>query len=188
MKWQPAQQKVWLDEERRTKNEERRHYSLQLLLPRTLNLESERKELGQHQQAQAKYYNLSAGDLHRISERDVVKMKPFKLGDKSWRKAQVTARLDERSYTVETDDGAVYRRNRQHLRTTSEPLAGPSKTEPEPDIASADEKATATTAFTPDQGSTPQEPHSEVATVPVQCRRSERLRKSPAHLKDYVCD
>ena len=33
------------------------------------------------------------------------------------------------------------------------------------DIASADEKATATTAFTPNQGSAPQEPQREVATV-----------------------
>jgi len=113
-------------------------------------------------------------------------MKPFKLGDKSWHKAQVTARLDERLYTVEMDDGAVDRRNRQHLWTTSELPAGPSKAEPEPDIASADEKATATTAFTPDQGSTPQEPHSEVATIPVQRRRSERLRTSPAYLKDCL--
>ena len=30
-------------------------------------------------------------------------MKPFKLGDKSWRKVQVIARLDEQSYTFETD-------------------------------------------------------------------------------------
>ena len=115
-------------------------------------------------------------------------MKPFKLGDKSWRKAQVTARLDERSYFVETDDGGVYRRNRQHLRNTSEPPAEPIDTEPELEMASADEEATTTTAFNPDQGSAPQEPHPEVATVPEQCRRSERLRKSPAYLKDYVCD
>lgn len=73
-------------------------------------------------------------------------MKPFKLGDKSWHKAHVAARLDERLYTVETDDGAVYRRNRQHLRTMSEPPAGPGKAEPGPDLASAGEKPTATTA------------------------------------------
>ena len=159
-----------------------------LLLPRTLNLESERKKLRQRQQAQAKFYYWSARDLPSLSVGDVVRMKPFKLGDKSWRKAQATARLNERLYTVEMDDGAVYHRNRQHLWTMSEPPAGPSKAEPEPDIASADEKATATKVFTPDQGSTPQEPHPEVATVPVQCRRSERLRTSPAYLKAYVCD
>lgn len=86
-----------------------------LLLPRTLNLKSERKELRQCQQAQAKYYNRSARGLPSLSEGDVVRMKPFKLGDKSWRKAQVTARLDERLYTVDMDDEAVYHRNRQHL-------------------------------------------------------------------------
>ena len=122
-----------------------------LLLPRTVKLESQKKELQQRQQAQAKYYNQTAKDLPSLSEGDVVRMKPFKLGDKSWRKAQVTARLDERSYTVETDDGAVYRRNRQHLRKTSESPAEPIITEPEPDMASADEEATTTTAVTPDQ-------------------------------------
>ena len=43
-------------------------------------------------------------------------MKPFKLGDKSWRKALVTARLDEWSHAVEAESAAVYRRNSQHLR------------------------------------------------------------------------
>ena len=74
-----------------------------LLLPRTINLEVEKKELPQHQQAQAKYYNQSVKDLPSLSEGDVVRMKPFKLGDKSWCKAKVTARLDKRSYTVETE-------------------------------------------------------------------------------------
>ena len=152
-----------------------------LLLPRTINLESEKKELRQRQQAQAKYYNRSAKDLPSLSEGDVVRMKPFKLGDKSWRKAQVTARLDERSYTVETDNAAVYRRNRQHLRKTSEPPVEPIITEPEPDMASADEKATTTTASIPDLSGAPHESHPEVVIVPEQCRRSERVRKSPAY-------
>ena len=87
-----------------------------------------------------------------------VTMKPFKLGDKSWRKAQVTARLDKRSYTVETDDGAVYHRNRQHLRKTSQPPVEPIITAPQPDMASADEKATTTAASTPNQSNAPLEP------------------------------
>ena len=78
-----------------------------------------------------------------------MRMKPFKLGDKSWRKAQVTAKLDERWYTVETDGGAVYRRNRQHLRKTSEPPAEPIITKPEPHMARATTTtATATTTTT----------------------------------------
>ena len=106
-------------------------------------------------------------------------MKSSKPSDKSWRKAQVTAWLDERSYTVETDSGAVYRRNRQHLRKTSEPLIEPITTEPEPNMASRDEKATTTTLSTADQSSAPHKSHPEVVTVPEQCRRSERVRKSP---------
>lgn len=159
-----------------------------LLLPRTINLEVEKKELRQRQQAQAKYYNRSAKDLPSLSEGDVVRMKPFKLGDNSWRKAKVTARLDERSYTVETDNGAVYRRNRQHLRKTSEPPVEPTITAPEPDMASTDEQATTTAASTPDQSNAPHEPHPEEVTVPEQCRRSERVRRSPAYLKDYIRD
>ena len=155
-----------------------------LLLPKTINLESEKKGLQQRQQVQAKYYNWSAKDRSSLSQGDVVRMKPFKLGDKSWRKAQVTARLDERSYTVETDSGAVYRGNRQHLRKTSEPSIEPNTAEPEPNTASTDEKATTTTASTANQGGAPHKSHPEVVTVPEQCRRSER----PAYLKDYVCD
>lgn len=91
-----------------------------LLLPKNIDLENEKRELRQHQQVQAKYYKRTARDLPSLAEGDVVRMKPFKLGEKSCRKAQVTARLDERSYTVETEDGAVYRRNRHHLRHTTE--------------------------------------------------------------------
>ena len=159
-----------------------------LLLPRTITLENEKKELRQCQQGQAKYYNWSAKDLPSLSEGDVIRMKPFKLSIKSWHKAQVTERLDKQSYTVETDKGAVYRRNQQHQRKTSEPPVGPITTEPEPDMASEDDEMTTTTASTPDQSSATQESHPEVVTVPEQCWRSERVRKSPAYLKDYVRD
>ena len=159
-----------------------------LLLPRTINLEVEKKELQQRPQAQGKYYNRSSKDLPSLSEGDVVRMKPFKLGDKSWRKAQVTARLDKRLYTVEMDDRAVYRRNRQLLRKMSQPPVEPIITGPELDMASANEKATTTAASTSDQSNAPHEPHPEVVTVPEQCRRSDGVRKSPAYLKDYVCD
>ena len=92
-------------------------------------------------------------------------MKKFELGYNSWRKAQVSVRLDGRSYTAETDDLAVYSRNRQHLQKPSEPPVEPIITAPEPHMAITDEKATTTAASSP-----------------------ERVRKSPAHLKDYVCD
>ena len=38
------------------------------------------------------------------------------------------------------------------------------------------------------KSNTPDESHLEVVAVPEQCRRSERVRKSPTYLKEYVCD
>ena len=89
-----------------------------LLMPKTTQPGIEKSQLKERQRAQAKYYNRNTKDLPTLSEGGVVRMKPFKLGAKSWPKAQVTARLDERSYTLETENGTVYRRNRQHLKKT----------------------------------------------------------------------
>ena len=62
-----------------------------------------------------------------------MRMKPSRLGDRSWKKANVFERLDDRSYKVEDTDGTVYMRNRVHLKKTHDappspgmPLAEPS--------------------------------------------------------------
>lgn len=157
-----------------------------LLLPKNIHLENEKRELRQRQQVQAKYYNRTARDLPSLSEGDVVRMKPFKLGDKSCPKAQVTTRLDERSYTVETEDGAVYRRNRQHLRRTSEPPTHPVIPEQSTD-ASASEEPTVTAPF--QSSAIPQQsPVPPVTSTPKQSQRPQRVRMTPAYLKDYVRD
>ena len=101
-----------------------------LLMPKTTQPGIEKSQLKERQRAQAKYYNRNTRDLPTLSEGDVVRMKPFKLGAKSWPKAQVTARLDERSYTVETENGTVYQRNRQHLKKTSESPIQPIQSDP----------------------------------------------------------
>ena len=67
-----------------------------------------------------RYFNQGTRSLRELAEGDVVRMKPFRLGDKVWKKATVTAQLDERSHNVETPDGGVYRRTRCHLRKTPE--------------------------------------------------------------------
>ena len=74
------------------------------------------------------YYNKKSKDLPSLFEGDVVRMRPYKIGDKSWQKGVVLKRLDERSYDVETDTN-TYRRNRVDLKRTSEsPPAGESVT------------------------------------------------------------
>ena len=89
-----------------------------LLESRSTVLQQETDMLKRMQHRQAKYYNRSAKDLPNLHQGDTVRMKPFKLGVKSWKKATVLGRLDERSYEVEDSDGPVYRRNRVHLRKT----------------------------------------------------------------------
>ena len=91
-----------------------------LLQPRTPHPDRDVKDLLRRQQQQTRYYNRHSRDLPVLAEDDVVRMKPFGLGSKIWKKGRITARLDERSYMVETPDGETYRRNRSHLKKTKE--------------------------------------------------------------------
>ena len=54
---------------------------------------------------EAEYYNRNARDLPAL-EGDVVRMQPFKLGQKEWKKETAKRRLGERSYEAETPDAA----------------------------------------------------------------------------------
>ena len=76
------------------------------------------EQLQLNQKRQAKYYNRTAHDLPTLKEGDTVRMRPFVLGQHTWKK--VTRRLVERSYEVQAS-GTTYRRNRQHLVKTSQP-------------------------------------------------------------------
>ncbi|KAK3722271.1 hypothetical protein QZH41_005184 [Actinostola sp. cb2023] len=90
-----------------------------LLQPRVVYPETV-KDLNRRKQQQSVHFNRNARDLPTLDEGDTVRMKPFRLGEKRWKKATVTSRLDERSYVVETPEGDEYRRNRFHLKKTSE--------------------------------------------------------------------
>ena len=78
----------------------------------------ETEQLQLMQKRRARYYDRSSRDLPVLHEGGRVRMKPFQLGDKSWKKATIVERLDERSYDVEDTDGTVYRRNGVHLEKT----------------------------------------------------------------------
>ena len=49
-------------------------------------------------------------------------MKPYVLGKKVWEKGIINARLDERSYEVQAENGQCYRRNRVDLKPTHESM------------------------------------------------------------------
>ena len=91
-----------------------------LLEPRALSSSREREKLKDVQKRQARYYNADARDLPELNEGATVRLKPFVLGQKEWKRGVVVERLDERSYEVETADGSSYRRNRAHLKKTNE--------------------------------------------------------------------
>ena len=70
------------------------------------------------------YYNEGTRDLSPLEEGDVVRMRPFGLGQEVWQKATVTKQHDERSYEVESESG-TYRRNRVDLRAAAYPTEVP---------------------------------------------------------------
>ena len=60
-----------------------------LLEPRTLSSCHEREKLKDVQKRQARYYNSDAHDLPELNEGDNLRLKPFVLGQKEWKKGVV---------------------------------------------------------------------------------------------------
>ena len=67
--------------------------SSSLLQPRVSSSKDKHRKLVQRQDNQAKLYNKSAKNLAAPAEGETVRMQPFKLGDKTWRKATVLRQL-----------------------------------------------------------------------------------------------
>ena len=173
-----------------------------LLQPRVVYPEREKKKIIQRQKQQAKYFDRTAKDLPEL-EGDTVRMKPFRMGQKTWRKATVTSRLDSRSYTVETPEGDTYRRNRCHLKKSSEkPTQQMSATggnvceDPEssvPDHTTMESQTSIPLTSLPDKQS-PSPPTGE-QSAPLQLPsqliatpRPQRAKMPPAYLKDFVTE
>ena len=70
----------------------------ELSKPRSVVPDTEVTALRKHQEKQAQHYNKSAKELEPLATGDVVRMKPFVAGKKTWEKAMVKERVDERSY------------------------------------------------------------------------------------------
>ena len=93
----------------------------ELLKPQYVRAEAAvKKETRVGQAHQAKHYNKGTRDLSPLEEGDVVRVKPFRLGQKEWGKATVAKRHEERSYEVESANG-TYRRNRVDLKQQPSP-------------------------------------------------------------------
>ena len=144
------------------------------------------------QQQQALYCNIGARDLDPLEKGDPVRVKPWQFGKKEWQKGVVRKRLDERSYEVELPQG-VLRRNRIHLRSTykSAPAAAntrdalPNETQPQGLVSETNELPSRTATEAPSQSTTEVHPPTAPVVAP-ELRRSQRVRRVPKHLEDYV--
>ena len=77
------------------------------------------------------YYDRTANDLADLQKDDIVRMQPFQLNEKTWRKAKVLKPLGRRSYVVESN-GQLYIRNRRHLKRSAEVDSAPAEEWPTP--------------------------------------------------------
>ena len=150
------------------------------LLPMTHNLlrprgelehECDKLKVKHNQTMQATYYNRRAKDLPVLKEGDRVRLKPFRLGQKGWNKGTVVARLDERSYDIETPDG-MYRRNRVHIRKD---------TVPEDAVPTAQRSAEPVEMAPQPMSNADNRPNEDVVV-----RRSVRASNPPKYLAEYV--
>lgn len=175
-----------------------------LLQPRVTYPEKDQQNLAKRQEQQVRYFNQGARDLRELAEGDVVRMKPFRLGDKVWKKATVTACLNERSYNIEMPDRGVYRRTRCNLRKTPERVESVSS-----DVSKSAEKGVRSSgeqimpaepavslpipeAEQQEQTGEPPKTIAPSLTPPgpvnMQPVRPQRTRTAPNYLKDFVCN
>lgn len=150
-----------------------------LLQPRYSTEEETRALIG-NKQRQQHYYNKHAKPLRPIGQGETVRMKL--PGQKTWSAGTCMAQAGPRSYEVKVGE-TVYRRNRRQLIQSKEPPIVDSS-EPEP--------STSSTETQPQQIEQANQPPTQASSSPdsqaVCIRRSQRTRRPPAHLKDFVTE
>jgi hypothetical protein len=158
-----------------------------LLAPRVV--ENHDQEIVKSQDRQANYYNRGAKDLPHLRNGDKVRIQDHGQGIKKGPsvKATVKAEVGIRSYEVETQDGRVLRRNRSHLRkTTEDEVSETPQTEShtdedrEPNHTGEDRESSQTEERLNEAENCQREQKLEIRT------RSGRLVSRPAYLKNYV--
>lgn len=119
-----------------------------------------------------------------------------KQPNNTWKQGKIVKEVAERSYELQSTDGAVYRRNRTHIRPTEIDVkihdAVPDRdlfnTLPiKPDVCSSTESAY--NSNLPISTSSPDVSPKKQVCYPEPCvanSRPHRTTKEPAYLKDYV--
>lgn len=153
-------------------------------------------KLEANQSRQAKYYNWNAHGLSELSKGDIVRVHLDDAKTSDLRKTEVKAKVNIRSYDVETEDGKKYCQNQVHLCSTKEEFKPYFQAGSVPESGSAESNDTEGTNEPMERDSDTQvtsaaESHpcghaplpSNSSTV---ITRSGRKVKRPQYLKDYV--
>lgn len=117
------------------------------LLPRYISPKVVGKRLQGKKQRSKFNYDLSSKPLKPLSIGDSVRTQ--NPHTKTWKQAVVTDKHNERSYIVETSDGASYRRNRRHLMKTNEYMPPMPNIEIQSETESGDDLQTKTPPVKP---------------------------------------
>ncbi|XP_063954061.1 uncharacterized protein K02A2.6-like [Lytechinus pictus] len=177
--------------------------STRLLAP-DRNPQADLERLKESQKRQAKYFNRDTRKLKDLSPGAIVRVKPFN-NDKKWKKSVIRKKLEDRSYEVRCE-GQVLRRNREHLRATSEPqdvnYTGPalynwrrSDGNPQPDVPTTERHTSHTRtqiSQTADINSPEKSRDANLNTSeteptnPASLRRSRCQRREPLKMRDFV--
>ena len=145
---------------RRTRTTLPTHESL--LQPTHVKAEDVRQKLKERQDRQMYYYNRHTKDLKPLKIGETVRIQPERKNE-LWKKATVTSETSIRGYTVTTEDGRNYKRNRRHLKRTTEPCNHPDTADdpPEPTRPTAAEEVQPLPAAPP-RVQTPPRPRTQV--------------------------
>ena len=150
------------------------------LLQPSFPTEQDTRDLLGRKAKQAHYYNRHIKQLDPIEPGDTIRMRL--PGEQTWSAGTCVKTSGPRSYMVEVE-GATFRRNRRQLVKTSEPATAPCPY-PEPEPEPVVDATPAQPPVSPDSEASPSEtPLSPAAPV---TRRSDRERKPPVWLKDYL--
>ena len=125
---------------------------------------------------QAVYYDRNAKEKPQLEIGQTVRAQ---IQDGNWKKAEVEKCLPFRSYVIRTEDGTTYRRNRRHVRISTESPIVFMYPDDEPVIAATPAAETAkrpTAVSTSDHGSARLDP-------PLKTRSGREIRK-PARYRD----
>ena len=151
------------------------------------------EKLLEKKERQTFYYDRGAKELKPLERGQVARFRP--PGYRKWKKAVVDDQTDERSHAIRTEDGRRYRRNRSHLRATTESFSETAQqileqqqhpTNEYPSFNNeydANVAASTTTTVHETTCAPVQRPH---ARSPPRQRVSGCIVKKPHFLKDYV--